>query len=748
MEEYTAEQIAQAAKAALEQGDTQRAQRLIAYGRTLTGGSNNPPAPRVPVTHAPDGRRVAPNTTAQEAEALPPGMIWNEDAGYYVDTSAIARQMGNTQGLASSFLAGTLFAGESVDEGMGALGGMMGMHPEAVQETMRQSRQQFQDSNPGMALAAEVAGGVASSMIPATRLANWVNRGRSLLGKGLRGAAVMAPVGAVEGMLQGYGSGTTPETRAENALSRGLITSGISGAIGLVSPGVAAAGAGAAEAIFRRIKSFDVDVIANALGISAPAARIVKEHLINDDLDAVVNVMARKGDDALLAEAGPATSQLLDTVMSGGGRALSEGRRAVDGRIQGAASNWQSVLNNTLGDASGGIREAGRQTRTATAAQREQAYRFAYNQPTPMVGRGGVALQAVLNRIDPEDLQAAMREAAKQARDDGYVNMNYKFTFNADGTVNVSQPPSIMDLDYLVRGLQSMRSAGTDSISGRMTDAARRAGNQATALRAVLKDHVPGYSKAVKLGADNAAASDALVMGRSLLSQSTRLEDVALFMRGASDATRAAMARGVRENIEAVSGRARATIRDLEAGNIDFEAGTNVVGEAVDALRAMARPENIRKLQIAIGKPRAKLLFDALEKQADAMVLAAAVARTTATAIRRSGQEAIADEVAPGALRSMAGEMGSPLDAARPVTRALAGTDPASLSRAKNEYFAEIARALTSVRGPEARRALALIKASMDGQPGLDAQLDSLLTGLGIPTFAALHQLGVQSTTQ
>jgi hypothetical protein len=752
MNNYTPEGIARAAKAALDAGDAARAKRLIEFGKTLT----STPA-RVSVDQTPDGRSVAPDTTAEEAANIPSGMVFDDRTGGYVDTAADAERMGKGWGAAASYLAGTPAIGEWTDEAMGKIDGYLAdRNPEIAQETMRQSRSQFAESNPNLALGAEITGGIVGSIPALPGAAKFISGGKSLLTKGLRGLALGSTTGAVEGASQGYGSGTTDSTRADNALSRAALTGGLSGALGLAAPAIGA-GLGA---VGRKVlgSGQDVKEIRNQLGLSAPAARIVKQHLINDDLNDVARNFAEKGDEALLAEAGPSTMQLLDTVMSTGGGALKTGRDAVKRRLDSAADNWNRTLTETLGDASGGIKEAGKRARQATAPQRQAAYDAAYAQPTPMAGPGGSALQNVLKRIEADTVREAVKEGQAEALDKGYENLNLMASIGPDGKITYTQPLSVLELDFLARGLQIVVEAGTDKMTGKMSAAAKRANGQVKALRKVLKTHVPGYAKALKLGQDNALQDEALKMGRNLLSSKTQLEDVVDMMRKVGPSKnalvpygqplpadiRSSIATGVRENIEAIAGRAKATIAALENGSIDFDAGTNAIGEAVEALRSIATPSNIKKLRVALGKEKADKLFAAIKKQGDAMVLAAATARTTATAIRTAGREAIQSEVGPGVLRSVAGELGSPMEAARPITRSIAGTDAKSLARAEEEYFTEIANALTQMKGPDAKRALNLVKAKMAGQPVADAKIDKALAQAGVALTTSVHQSGKQ----
>lgn len=692
-------------------------------------------------TQTPDGRSTAPGTSSTQAENVPPGMVYDDRTGGYVDTALAAQRMGKAQGASASFIAGAPFVGEYADEAMGRVdAAVTGRNPEIAQETMRQSRQQLQESNPGLALTAEIAGSVTGSLPFMAGGAGLVSRAKTLPGKVLAAIGLGAAFGGAEGAVQGYGAGTTPETRGAEAWQRGIIGAGAGGVLGAIAPILGKAARGAVD----RIKKLDTSVIAEEFGLSPQAARVVRGFLANDDLDAAAAALSRRGDNAMLAEAGPGTRQALDSAMATGGDALSVARPRVDQRVQQASTRWAQTLDDTLGSADGGIKGSARDIARGSAAQRKAAYDFAYRQPTPMAGEAGQQLESILRRIAPDDFQAAMREASKQARDQSYTNFNIMATFDDAGNVTFTQPPSVMELDYLARGLGKIVEDGTDPVTGNMTTAATRAADQARAMRDVLKENVNGYATALKVGGDKIRATEALTMGRRLLSETATVEDVRNVMRDASPDVRASARKGLRENIEAVMGRARATIADLEAGNVDFEAGTNAVGEAVAATRALLTPNNLTKMRFVLGGDDAKRLFGELEKVGDALVLRSAVARQTATAIRTAGREAMQAEVAPSAVRRAAGNMGNPLDAAREVTQSLAGIDAASLSAAERGYFAEVADALTRIRGPEAQRALAAVRGAMQGQPMRDAQAQEIVRLLGLPALAG----ALQSTTR
>lgn len=627
------------------------------------------------------------------------------------------------------FNQGAPFVGEWLDEAVGMVS------PKAAQ-AMRQTSDAMERQNPGQSAALNIGGGIAYTvpMLLAagpSKAADWVANGATRATQALRSAAAVAPAGAVEGAAS-FSGRAEPGKRLEAAGTGALVGGALSAALSVFAPvfseGVAT--------LARRIKKLDVSTIADEFGLSAPAARVVRRYLMADDLDAAANVLARGGDDAMLANAGPATRQALDTAMSTGGEALSIARGRVGEAVNTAGRKFVNAVDTILGTADGGIKGAARAISQGTAKVRKQAYDYAYAQPTPMAGAAGRELEGVLARISPDDLRAAIKEANAEILDSGYQNQNIMASIGPDGKVTFTQPLSVLQLDYIARGLSNVVEQGTDALTGALTPAARRAQGQMRDLRSVLKQNVDGYERALKLGGDAAQQREALSIGRTILNEKTTVEDVRNFLRGGvSEEAKAALRKGMRENLDAIMGRARSTIADLESGALDFASGQNAAAEAVAAVRTILNRNNLLKARFALGED-AKKLFGELEKMADALVLRAAVARGSATAIRQAGRDQMAAEVAPGIIRRTAGNLGNPLEAAREVTQGIVGTDARTISDQEAKYFAEIADALTRIRGPEAQRALIAVREAMAGQPLKDA--DAQLIGRLVSGTAAV----------
>lgn len=611
----------------------------------------------------------------------------------------------------TEYVQGAPLVGEYVDEAVGLVS------PNAKQG-MRAMSNAMERENPVESMVLNVLGGVTGTVGAlgtktvgkvADSTVDFINKGRGI-GKAVRAVGAGMLGGAVEGAVSMSGRGVSAQERGEGAMVGAGMGAAFGGALTAISPPLAML---TKEAV-KIAKKVDVRAIANEFGISVPAAKIIKGYLQNEDFATAGQILARN-DEAMLAESGEGTKQLLDTVMSSGGDALAIGRKNVNARLSASGERFQEKFSELFGPQSGGVIGRHIQIAKNTAPKRQAAYDLAYSQPTPMTGPGADAIDAALSKIHPDDLKSALKEAERAALSDGRQNLNLFARVGDDGAIELTQPFSIQELDYIIRGLSAVKRNGTDALGG-VSDAARIAGDRARELSVALKSAVPEYRQAVQLGGDKIKTQEALILGRSLLDDKTTIEAVRNTLKGAPEDVRVAMADGLGEAINHHMGRARATLADLESGRIDFETFDNQFGESVQALRAISTPNNLKKVAAVMGSDVKKLTGE-LQRVADALILRGAVARGSQTAIRQFGQAAIRDVTQPGTVRRIAGNMGSPFDAAKEVTQRLAAIDPASISGLEQGYLSEVARVLTETKGEAAMRALNSVENLLKGQP-------------------------------
>jgi len=686
----------------------------------------------------PDGRSTAPGTTEAQAAEIPPGMIYDQATGTYRDAGATAQKMGGMQGASANYLSGTPFVGQYADEAIGKVDGLFGGNPEYAQEVFRQSKQQFQDKHPVLATGAQLAGGVVGSlpavgMIGATGVAAEAG---SLVGGAARVIGGGALLGGSEGLVSGYGAGTTPQDRNSKAASGTAFGALAGGVVGAVAPLLGKTAAGA----YRAIKKLDVSAIAHELGLSKPAARIVRDALLNDDLAAASDALAKSGDGSMLADAGEATGNLLDMATSSGGKALATARPAVEARAKEAGIALNATLDKLLGPPQG-VRAASTAISKRTAAVRQAAYDAAYASPINYADDTGRAIERVLNRVAPKDLNAAVEIANNVMRDGEIFNKQIMAQITDQG-VTFKTMPDVLQLDKLKQGLAAAADKLRDPTTGRITSEGRTLQRQARDLNKAIADAVPDYSRAVRLGGDKLAEERALDLGTNILSNKVSVEDVADIFKGsgnaliigapsvkggASVAERNAVATGVRTGIERALSQVRAVASDP---NTDAR-------EASKLIQDLSSRANHEKISLALGG-RAPALFKAIDEATAAIALRGTIARNSATAIRTSTRAAAAEQFAPGPLRRIAAESGDVIGGLKQISReALLRKMP---EKQLNEALAEIAGVLTSMRGKDAQKALFVVKKAMAGQPATDAMAEMVARVAGTATFIGFLQ--------
>lgn len=594
---------------------------------------------------------------------------------------------------------GVPFVGEFADEAVGLV------HPQAG-ENMRALSDAMEREKPGQSLALNVTGGIAGSVPLAVAGAGMALERSTRLGRVSTGAGLGLAAGAAEGASSEAGR-ADPGKRLEEAQMGALRGAAIGTVLGALAPLI---GEGA-TAVARRVKKLDVRTIMDEFGLSAPAARTLRASLANDDLDAAAAQIARIGDDAMLADAGDATRQTLDTAMATGGEALRIARTRVDSRAAQSGVRLSKALDNILGPADG-VKAAARDISKRTAQARGQAYDRAYAQAINYASSAGRKIEEVFSRIPPGTLQSAIKEANEAMQAKGMKNMQIMAQIADDGSVVFSEMPNVQQLDFIKRALGEVAEGNKDQF-GRLNGAGLRANQLAGQLRDALGEAVPAYSRAVRLGGDKIAEDRALDMGRRLLSRATTYEDARDVLAKASREAKLAAQRGLREQIEDTLSNVKRTISDP---NTDAR-------EAMALVKEMSSRANMRKARLVLGS-EAQTLFRELEKAEAALALRAAVSRNSATAIRLAGQDAVKAEVEPGLIRRTLGRGGNPLEGAQQVTEAIAGIDPRSMNQAEQAIFAEIADTLTGLRGAEAEKALRIVNRAMKGQAIKDAEAD------------------------
>lgn len=616
----------------------------------------------------------------------------------------------------SKFNQGLPFVGEYMDEAADLISPGAG-------ELMRDTNNAFERESPKTAMGLKVAGGVAGSVPLAVGGAGLVMKAPGVLGKGVAATAGAGAVGGLEGGAAGFGRGRTRAERLSSAKDDAILGAGLGVAAGALAPVIGKS----AKEIYRRAKSLDVATIAQEFGMSRQAATVVKKALAAGDFDAVSKNLNIEG--AMLADANQATGQLLDAASATGGRALQITRDAVDGRANQAGKNLNSTFDRILGKPEG-VRAQARGIAQRTSGTRKAAYDNAYSQPIDYSGKGR-NVEAVLQRIPPKTLQGAVAEANEAMLEAGTSNQQIMASIGDDGAVVFSEMPNVQQLDQIKRALGDIAEKEVDQF-GRKTAAGLRANRLAGDLRDAIGEAVPAFKRAVRLGGDKIAEDKALDVGQNLLTNRVKFEDVADAMRGASVDQKAAIARGLRENIENTLSQVKRTITDP---NTDAR-------EAMQLVKDFSSRANKRKLVLAIGSKKTKELLREVDKATAALELRAMVATNSKTAVRGAVQDQIEEVTAPGIISQAAS--GEVVGSGKQVIQALTGATGEMRNDQKQAIFEEIATALTSIRGPKASRAMGLVRKAMKGQPLKDDQANFVARLFGGGSGALAYQVGTQ----
>ena len=372
------------------------------------------------VFERPDGQRyvLSPGgafSDPNRVEAALSGMTSDQLMTQSFDESTIDKNP--IAARANEFIRGIPFVGSLADEFAGKILG------QDATAGMRATTGAMQRQRPGETLGLNLAGGLAGGIAGAAGLgalapgtvsgltSSAIGTG-SRASKVLRGAAAGAAAGGVEGGIYGSGEGTNAQERVAEA-GRGVKFGTVGGAaFGGAAPVVSEV-AGNVIGLFRRS---DINQIAREFGISASAARVIKNTFDQGgDIDAAVLNLERAGSEAMLADAGPAAQALLDATAASGGTAGPAVRGAIDERMARSGSNITAALNRALGEADD-PEALRRGIVQGTKAERQAAYDAAFGKEIDWFSPAGAELRALLETTPPEVLTRAARNARMGAR--------------------------------------------------------------------------------------------------------------------------------------------------------------------------------------------------------------------------------------------------------------------------------------------------------------------------------------------
>ena len=586
---------------------------------------------------------------------------------------------------------GVPFVGSYADEAVGAFSPQAGANMQANSAAMERQ-------NPGQSTALKIAGSVAGAVPMALAAAPAIaaRAASTVGGQALQAMGAGAAAGAAEGAI--YGAGEQQGSgRLKNAKDGGLFGAGLGAAFGAAAPFVSKA----IKVGLANLKGSDVGAIAKTLGVSAPAARVIKNALDAGDMDEAAAALARAGDGAMLADAGQPARELLDAAANAGGNAGRIAREAVDERTSAASVEMQKALDDALGPVRG-VETSRRAVREGTADARNTAYEAAYSKPIDYSTPRGRTLEGMLRTRVPE---SAYRRANELMRLDGDESAQKLFKIGDDGKVSVETLPDVRQIDYLTRALRDVADeANGKGKMGGQTDLGRSTAKLATDIRNIVKGAVPEYKVALDTAADAIAETNAIKFGSELFRPGTTREAVRDTLDGATKAELEAAKQGLRSHIDDTLANVARTITDPD---VDAREGIKV-------LRDFSSRANKAKLQMLLGPKQADALLEKLDKEAVAFELRAAIAMNSKTAIRGRIQGSVDDQTASGALELLGS--GEPLNAGKRFVQIFTGNTEEAKALRQSGLYEEIATALTQTRGRKAEAALRYVKRAMAGQ--------------------------------
>jgi hypothetical protein len=399
---------------------------------------------------------------------------------------------------------------------------------------------------------------------------------------------------------------------------------------------------------------------------------------------------------------------------------------------------WRCLrgLNTTFDDIMGGP-QGGIALRKAVddAAKPgiREAYKDAYGSIIEYSKAEGRRIESVIMRMPKRILDAARSKATARMDWEG-IPYQYLADVAQDGTVRVSRIPSVVELDYLKRGLDDVISDGTDPLTRKLSSDAQLAQSMKVALRDALKDAVPSYGRALNEASDAFSLNEAIDLGERLLKQNVTREQAEIWARGATDIERKAMVAGLRSHI------------DETIANVKVAASTSEeIAQSRKILRELSSSAARAKILTALGPQDARRVFRALDEATQSLQISGSVSKNSLTAPRMKREQAIKDiqsySTAQIARDAASGHI---FKAPTKVAEIAANNTPAAQAARVEEMYLEIAQYLTGKRGPDAVREADALIATMNRAPAQAQNARSI----GLAAGSSAPALGYLSATQ
>lgn len=643
----------------------------------------------------------------------PEGFFLDPRTGAMTSRELLKNHVEPSQGMAAAggTLQGMAFGG--FDEMVGGLGYLEGGADMANlrREQARAALEAGAEAFPKTDLAARFGGAV----VPA--LAGWgaLKAAPTVVGRMMTGLGLGAGAGATQGFMEGEGG---LENRAWDALGGAAV----GGVLGAAIP----AGAAAAGQLWRGASGAFRDArlgnrVARDLGVKPETGRVVSALIDGENPGASRAALDRLGPDAMLADASPEASSMLDMAMKSPAPGGAIARQRVDDR---AGEAYYGVVDALTGGKQGPRLPPVAAQRTMADSARGKIhplYQKAYNTPIDYSAPEGMAIEDLMRKVP----QKVARQAVEKAKDrmvyDGVPADQIMASIGADGTVTFTEMPNVMMLDYMKRAFDEIANDGKDAVTGKLNSDGAFAAKIAKDLRDAVGDAVPEYRQALAAAATDIRGREAVRTGQALLRPQTTVEDAAEAIADATPAELRAMREGVLGQIEHIMGNVRAVASDQ---NVDAREALKIYSELSS--------RNAKSKMQALFKDEWPAIEESIDKAGAALGLRARVAGNSATQPRMAAEQMIADEVAPGAFRKL-----EPLASLRQIGQYGLKSDPASVARLSRDVKAELADVLTR-QGGDAQGALSAVVKALARNPVNPQSGSAIEKALGIAGFTGL----------
>lgn len=431
-------------------------------------------------------------------------------------------------------------------------------------------------------------------------------------------------------------------------------------------------------------------------GFTRPTTEAVVRGLIADGAlgpEGIDRLLAA-GDNSMLADAGPATRAILDTVIQRSGPGAAAARSAVEGRAAQAGPTVERALDEAFGPAQG-MQTAETGIRQGSASARDATYKAAYAKPIDYSSQAGMAIEGLTKRVPKGVVDLANRMMQLEGEQSAQILAKVA----DDGTVTFLRQPDVRQLDYITRALNMAAKSGEgQGALGGQTDIGRLFGNLARDIRDQVRTAVPEYDTALRTAADPIRRREALRFGEGLLDPKLARDEVRDTIEAMTGPELAAVRQGLRANVDEVLANVKTVISDP---NIDAR-------QARKALQDLSSPAAREKIRMILdNEGQANRLFAELYKATKALELKADTATNSKTFGRLATEESVNAQIKGGAVNSAL--RGEPINAAKAFIQSVTGRTAAGEQAMADATYEEIANMLTGPQGADAMDLLRLL---------------------------------------